>query len=181
MKKIILFFCAAIILVSCSSNCDLAIDNPTDRIVSLYVDSLYVEVPAKEVVWVEMGRGKHTITLESDSVINFNFTEPVYMVNPAGAAYFMYEEMYGSSNPMLMAVGSPIPNQKINYLGMELEGNYAVVDQVINKVSWDYGPREPAPEMIEIEQGDRPSIIKLMDPYEFINKMMEGAAENTGE
>ena len=179
MKKIILFFCAAIILVSCSSNCDLAIDNPTDRIVSLYVDSLYVEVPAKEVVWVEMGRGQHTITLEDGSANSFNFTEPVYMVNPVKASYFMYEELYG--DPMFIPGISPIPNQKINYLGMELEGNYAVVDQLVNKVSWDYGPREPAPQMIEIEQGDRPSIVKLMDPYEFIDKMMQGASENAGE
>lgn len=178
MRKIILFFCAAIILVSCSNNVDLAIDNPTDRIVSLYVDSLYVEVPAKEVVWVEMGKGQHSLTLENDSLINYNFTESVYMVNPANASYFMYEELYG--NPSLIAGISPIPNQKINYLGMELEGNYAVVDEVINKVTWDYGPRESAPEMIEIEEGDRPSIIKLMDPYEFIAQMMQGAGESSG-
>ena len=175
MKKTILFFCAAVILASCSDNCDLAIDNPTDQIVSMYVDSLYVEVPAKEVVWVEMGKGEHTIKLENDSTINFNFTESVYMVNPTNVSYFMYEELYG--DPSMIFGASPIPNQKIVYLGMELEGNYAVVDQVINKVSWDYGPRESAPEMIEIEEGDRPSIVKLMDPYEFIAKMTAGSGE----
>lgn len=179
MKKIILFFCAVIILASCSNKCDLAIDNPTDQIVTLYVDSLYVEVPAKEVVWVEMGKGNHSIKLQNDSLINYNFTESVYMVNPSLSSYLMYEELYG--NPLSIPGVSPIPNQTVTYFGMEIEGNYAVVDQVINKVAWDYGPREPSPEMIEIEQGDRPSIVKLMDPYEFMAQMMDRAAEAPAE
>ncbi len=175
MKNLFALLLSVVLISSCGpSLVDLAIDNPTSTAVVLMVDSLEVEVPPKEVVWVEMGKGDHTIKLPTDSLVTFNFTEKMYMVNPTQSQYLKYEEIYGD-NPML-ALGGPISKKKVTYLGMELEGNYDVVDQVVNKISWDYGPRENLPEMIEIEAGDRPALIKLMDPYEFIGLISQAAA-----
>ncbi len=181
MRNLILSIFAIALFSSCGpSLVDLAIDNPTESAVTLMVDSLEVEVPAKEVVWVEMGKGSHNITLPSDSIVTFNFTEKMYMVNPTQSSYLMYEEIYGTPSPM-MELGGPISKKKVTYLGMEIEGAYEVVEDVVNRIRWDYGPRESLPEMIEIEQGDRPGVIKLMDPYEFMNLIMQAAASQEGE
>jgi len=174
-SKNLIFVLVAGLFTACSSTVDLAIDNPTSQTVSCYVDSLYVEVPPSEVVWVEMGRGKHSITLDNDSVISMDFNNRVYMVNPSLSQYLMYEEIYGNA-----PIGSAIPKQTVNYLGMELDGNYQVIQNVVNAVLWDYGPREPLPEMIEIEQGERPAVIKLMDINDFLSAISSNA-EGTEE
>lgn len=176
LKKSILFLFPIALLTACSNSTDLAIDNPTSDVVHCYVDSLYVEVPPKEVVWVEMGKGNHKITLDNDSVVAFNFTAPVYMVNPSMSEYLMYEEIYGTS-----MISSSIPTSTVSMFGLEFEGNYKVFRDVINTVEWDYGPRESTPEMIEIEQGDRPSVMKLMDQGEVMAQMFSGMDEGSEE
>lgn len=176
MKNLLFFAAALFLFTSCGpSMTDLAIDNPTGSEVELWVDSLHIQVPANEVVWIEMGRGNHKITLPTDSIVDFNFTQKVYMLNPTMSEYLMYEELYGTS-PTLM-LNSPISNKTINYMGMEIEGNYELVKDLVNPIKWDLGPREEAPEMIEIEAGDRPALVKLMGPTEFFTKMMSAAME----
>jgi hypothetical protein len=166
--KLFFFALFAVLMTACSNTVDLAIDNPTSEVISCHVDSLYVEVPPQEVVWVEMNKGDHTITLANDSAINMNFTESVYMVNPSLSQYLMYEEVYGD-----MPYNSSLPMQNIDFLGFELDGNYAVIENVVNKVLWDYGPREALPEMLDIEAGDRPTVLKLMDIGEFIAQVTQ--------
>ncbi|XLS27730.1 hypothetical protein ACJD0Z_11045 [Flavobacteriaceae bacterium M23B6Z8] len=165
MKKVLVLL-LIIVFCSCSSNVDLAIDNPTNEAVLVSVDSLLVEVPARQVVWVEMGKGEHQIKLENDSVIKYNFTQDVYMINPTLTRYLMYEEFYGNQMYQNMHRSS-IPTKTVNYLGMEIEGNYDIVEDVINTVRWDYGPRETLPETVMIEDGDMyTTLIKLTDPIE---------------
>ncbi|WP_340198902.1 hypothetical protein [Ascidiimonas sp. W6] len=172
MKKVLILL-AICLVVSCSSKVDLAIDNPTNEAVLISVDSLLVEVPARQVVWVEMGKGEHQIKLENDSVIKYNFTQNVYMVNPTLTKYLMYEEFYGNTIYQNMHKSS-IPLKTVNYLGMEIEGNYEIVEDVINTVRWDYGPREVLPETVMIEDGDLYTIlVKLTDPIELYESIPE--------
>lgn len=163
MKKIIIFT-MALIVASCSSNVDLAIDNPTSEPVLIKVDSLEVEVPSKDVVWVEMGKGKHTLTV-GDSIVDYNFDKSLYMINPVMTEYLQYNEYYGMGTPNI-----PPSVDSVNYLGMiTLPANeYKIVSGLINPVTWDYGPREVLPEIIEVDATESYSTIsKLLDPYEF--------------
>lgn len=178
MKKTLLYLCISFFIVSCSSNVDLAIDNPTDFPVEIKVDTLLVEIPAKQVVWVEMGKGEHQITLANDSVIKYNFTERIYMVNPTMTKYLLSEEYYGSEMYQ-NTYSSIIPNKKITYLGAEFEGNYDVISDVITKVNWDYGPRESLPEMVQVDEDEQYTLLlKLTDPYELIAQY-QGQGEET--
>ena len=172
MKRILLILLIASVY-ACSSKVNLAIDNPTNVSVLISVDSLLVEVPSRQVVWVEMGVGEHQLKLENDSIIKFNFTEEVYMINPTQTRYLMYEEFYG--NAMFQNIyQSSIPSKKLNYLGMEIEGNYEVIEDVINIVRWDYGPRETLPEMVSLEEGESyTTLIKLTDPIELLSSIPE--------
>jgi len=181
MKRFLLLSIFSILLfTSCSSNVSLAIDNPTKFSVEIVVDTLRVIVPPKEVVWVEMGLGEHQLTLENDSIIKYNFTESVYMVNPSLSEYLVSDEYYGpemfSSN-----FASTIPSKEVTYLGIPLEGNYDVIKDVINKVTWDYGPRESLPEMVEVDADESyTSLVKVYDPREFID-MMQSAYDSYSE
>lgn len=182
MNKILLFF-AAFALYSCGSgSVDLAIDNPTDQSIIVKVDTLTVAIPAKEVVWVEMGKGEHEITLEDDSKTKFNFTESAYMLNPTKSEYLKTEEFYGS--PALQNnFAHQLPKKSIEYYGMPLEGNFGVVSNLINPISWDYGPREVLPEMIEMD-GDYEILLKLYDVNEFaeiINSEVESDSLNSSQ
>ncbi len=168
MRNLFVFFSLTVLFASCSSNVDLAIDNPTSNSIIIKVDSLTVEIPANEVVWVEMGKGEHTITLENDSVIKFNFQEKRYFINPTLSEYLMMEEVYGSES-LAMLHNYRLPNKAITYLGIEIDGHYDVIRDVINPISWEYGPREALPGMIEIESGSSTSsLIKLYDIGEVI-------------
>lgn len=174
MKKLfILSVLSTLLLTSCVGNTvDLAIDNPTEFSLEVVVDTLRVVVPAKEVVWVEMGKGEHQITLENDSIIKHNFTESVYMINPSLSEYLVYDQYYG---PEMFAdnFASTIPKKEVTFLGMPLEGNYDVMSNVINKVTWDYGPRESLPEMVETDADESyTSLVKVYDSREFIEMMM---------
>jgi hypothetical protein len=184
MKKslaIVFTLALASMLVSCSNNVDLAIDNPTNEDIEVSIDSLVVEVPARDVVWVEMGKGEHKVTLANDSVVKYNFDQAMYMLNPSLTQYLMYEQFYGSEAYKSMYV-STIPNGKVTYLGMELEGNYSIVKELINPITWDYGPREALPEMVEIDSDDNyTALVKLTDPIELIDEMSRGEEGATEE
>lgn len=178
MKKIVLLTAIAFSLFSCSSNVDLAIDNPTDTPVIVKIDTLTVEIPARQVVWVEMGKGEHQITLENDSVVKFDFQNSLYMINPTLSEYLKYEEFYGDAMSQAM-YSSSIPLQNVKFLGTEFEGNFEVVKALINPVTWDCGPRESLPEMVEVEEGDNyTTLMKLCDTREFIQMVQsESSAE----
>lgn len=171
MKKLIFIALLTLTLGSCSSNVDLAIDNPSSEAIVVKIDTLLVEVPAKEVVWVEMGKGEHQVTLDNDSIVKFDFQQQAYMLNPTLSEYIMMEEYYGSPAYQNLAA-STIPKKKVTFLGIELEGNYEVVKNLINPVKWEYGPREALPEMIEFEEGDNYTLItKLYDTMEILSMM----------
>lgn len=171
MKKLIFIALLTLTLGSCSSNVDLAIDNPSSEAIVVKIDTLLVEVPAKEVVWVEMGKGEHQVTLDNDSIVKFDFQQQAYMLNPTLSEYIMMEEYYGSPAYQNLAA-STIPKKKVTFLGIELEGNYEVVKNLINPVKWEYGPREALPEMIEVEEGDNYTLItKLYDTMEILSMM----------
>ncbi len=162
-------------LCSCSSNVDLAIDNPTEEPIIVTIDTLMVEVPGREVVWVEMGKGEHQVTLANDSVVRFNFTEEMYMLNPTQTEYLMFEQFYGNQMFMGQHV-STIPKQTVNYLGIELEGNYAVVKGLIVPITWDYGPREALPQTVEIDSEDQyATFVKISDPIELVNELQQSS------
>ena len=183
MKKIILLFAASFALYSCGSgSVDLAIDNPTDQSIIVKVDTLTVEVPAKEVVWVEMGKGEHEITLEDDTKTKFDFTEAAYLLNPTKNEYLKTEEFYGSTIHQ-NSFAHQLPKKSIEYYGMPLDGNFDVVRNLINPISWDYGPREVLPEMLEME-GEYEVVIKLHDFNEFseiINQEFESDSLNSSQ
>lgn len=168
MRNLFLFFSLTVLFASCSSNVDLAIDNPTSTSIIVKVDTLTVEIPANEVVWVEMGKGEHTITLENDSVIKFNFQDKRYFINPTLSEYLMMEEVYGSQIYATLH-NYRLPSKAVTYYGLELDGYYDVIKDVISPITWDYGPREELPGMIEIEDGSSTSsLIKLYDIREVI-------------
>ncbi len=176
MKTIVLLFTLSLALFSCSSNnVDLAIDNPTDMSIIVKVDTLTVEIPANEVVWVEMGKGEHSITLEDGQVTKFNFQEAAYMLNPTKSEYLKFEEFFGSAI-YESSYTSKIPYQKVNYYGLELEGNYEIIKELINPISWEYGPREELPSMIETD-ANYEVMAKLLDVNEFIKLMQQNLPE----
>lgn len=167
MKNSFLLLIASILFYSCSSNnVDLAIDNPSDRSIIVMVDTLMVEVPPKEVVWVEMGKGEHKITLEDDSETVFNFTDKAYMLNPTKSEYLKFEEFYGNSI-MQSTYVSQIASKEIMFYGIPMEGKYEVIKDLINPITWDYGARESLPEMVETD-GDYEVLTKILDYNEFI-------------
>ncbi len=173
MKRITMIFLALIFLASCNKySVDIAIDNPTENTVLLKIDDLLVEIPPKEVVWVEMAPGERTFTLANDSIIKYNFAKGIYMVNPTFAEYLMFEEIYGFGGITSM------PNKVISFYGLEMEGPYDVIRDFVSPVRWDYGPREVLPEMIEIE-GSYALVKKILDINEFIELM--GSIESYDE
>lgn len=181
MKKIVVVIILAFSLFSCSSNVDLAIDNPTDTPVIIKIDTLTVEIPARQVVWVEMGKGEHQITLENDSVVKFNFQDNLYMINPTLSEYLKFEEFYGDTMAQMMYKSS-IPLQKVNFLGTEFEGNFEVVKKLINPVTWDCGPRESLPEMVEVEEGDSyATLTKLCDVREFLQMVQSQSTDEVDD
>lgn len=181
MKKLFLFsILSSVLFSSCSNTVDLAIDNPTEFDVEIVVDTLHVIVPSKEVVWVEMGPGEHQLTLENDSIIKYNFTEPVYMINPSLSEYLVADEYYGPPAFQNSYI-STLPSKEVTFLGFPIEGNYDVITNVINKVTWDYGPRESLPEMVEVDADESyTTLVKVYDPREFMD-MMQSSYESYSE
>lgn len=174
MKNLFIFSVLSVfLLTSCGGNTvDLAIDNPTEFSIEISVDTLKVIVPPKEVVWVEMGKGEHQLTLENDSIIKHNFTEEVYMINPSLSEYLLSDEYYG---PEMFQdnYAATLSKKEVTFLGIPMEGNYDVINDVINKVTWDYGPRESLPEMVEVDADESyTSLVKAYDSAEFMKLMM---------
>ncbi|WGH75518.1 hypothetical protein P8625_15880 [Tenacibaculum tangerinum] len=175
MKKLLIIFGIAFGIVSCTSKVDLAIDNPSKNPILVSIDTLTVEIPPKEVVWVEMGKGPRKITLPNDSIVNYDFQRSVYMLNPTLSQYLKYGEVYGS-NPM--AKFNYRLNDTVNFYGFEFVGDYKVIKDLVNTVNWDYGPRESLPSMVQVEEGSSfTTVYKLMDINEFIEEINKRAQE----
>ncbi len=175
MNKIIVFAFALFFLYSCGSKVEMAIDNPTDFPILVKIDSLEVEVPAQDAISVEMGKGEHTVLLENDSIINFNFTNSYYMLNPTLSEYLEYNVYYGDGY-----VPESLNKNKVVYYGLELEGNYKVHKDLILPISWDYGPREIMPESVELDEYESyTSLSKILDRNEFLKMMMENMTDET--
>lgn len=178
MKKLHAILLGSIgLLSSCGPDyIDVAIDNPLNEPVIVTIDSLVVEVPGRQVAWVEMGVGEHQVKLENDTTFNYNFTEKVYFLNPTRTHYLKSEAVYG--NPGIAALrASALPSKKVNFLGLEIEGNYDVVTDILTPVTWDYGPREELPEAVEMDQYESyVALIRLSDPMEIIEQIQASAA-----
>ena len=173
MKKLFMILSIALGVVSCSPKVDVAIDNPSDKPILVSIDTLTVEVPAKEVVWVEMGKGPRKITLPNDSIVNYDFQKSVYMLNPTFSQYLKYGEVYGSNPMAQFGIGS---KDTVNFYGFEFVGNYKVIKDLVNTVTWDYGPRESLPSMVQVEEGESSTTLyKLMDVNEFIEEINKRA------
>lgn len=159
-------YLVALLTLACNSRTvRLCIDNPTEATISMYVDSLYVEVPPIEMVWVEMGKGRHAIRL-ADTSFAFEFKQDQYFVNPTHSAYLLSGEKLGSPGPDV----PKYPSRKVNYMGYPLEGNYEVLGDVIMPVKWKYGPRQEIP--AELYTDDDPRVVyKLYDINDFDNKL----------
>ena len=170
MKRLIpLPILFVLFLTACSNyTVDVAIDNPTSEPIVVTIDSLAVEVPARQVVWVEMGEGERKITLPDNETITENFQDAIYMLNPTKSSYLLTEQFYGPSY-MEDTYRHLLPNKEINFLGMPMEGNFDKVDAVVNRVTWDYGPRESTPNMIETEENYE-VILKLYDVQELMDE-----------
>ena len=91
-------------------------------------------------------------------------------MNPSHSEYIMYEEIYGTMGAFAT---SSIPEQTVNFLGMEFDGPYKVIGELVNPIEWDYGPRETTPEVIEVDASESyASLLKLADEEEFLMMMM---------
>jgi len=178
MKQIFAFITLALLMSSCGSGLiSVAIDNPTDEYVVVTIDTLTVEVPPYEVAWVDMGKGEHTVNFMNDSTVTYDFQQELYMLNPTLSEYLLYEEVYGSGN-MAFTPTSGMPTKTVTFLGMEIEGQYDVVNGLISPVRWEYGPRESTPEMIEMDADESYAFVtKLADANEVIAQMMSGYEE----
>ena len=67
-------------------------------------------------------------------------------------------------------------------MGMELEGDYSVVNQLVNPVTWEIGPRESLPEVVEVEAGQSyTTVSKLMSGQEFWQQVMQAAQDMPSE
>lgn len=175
MNKIIVLVIALFFLYSCGSKVEMAIDNPSDFPILVKIDSLEVEVPAQEAIWVEMGVGEHTVTLENDSTVTFNFTNNYYMLNPTKSEYLEYKVYYGNGY-----IPESLNKSTVVYYGLELEGDYKVHKDLILPISWDYGPREILPESVELDEYESyTSLSKILDRGEFLKMMMENMQEET--
>lgn len=174
MNKIIVFVFAMFLLYSCGNNVEMAIDNPTEFPILVKIDSLEVEVPAKEAIWVEMGKGEHTVKLENDSTFTHNFTEKYYMMNPTKAQYLEYKVYYGNGY-----IPESLVKNKVVYYGLELEGDYIVHEDIVMPISWDYGPREILPEVVELDEYETYThVTKILDKGEFIDLMTQEQSSN---
>lgn len=183
MNKLIIGVVALVVLWSVFSpkKVDLAIDNPLDHPVFVSIDELNVEVPANDVVWVEMGRGEHTVSLEDGTKEPFDFSKKAYFLNPTKSEYLVEEHFYGDLSARLSYMNSN-PDKKVEYMGMEFEGRYDVVKDLITPVTWDVGARESMPESVQADADDNYVVLKkLLDQNEFIEMMMRAAAQQKAE
>lgn len=154
------------------SKIDLAVDNPSDNPITVTIDELAVEVPPSEVVWVEMGKGNHTVTLEDGSAHDFDYQSGAYFLNPTKSSYLITEHFFGTTAAQksyeLTQTLMSAKKDSIEYMGITLPSTYGKVDDLITKVTWDVGARETVPESVQVEESaDHVILKKLMDPNEF--------------
>jgi hypothetical protein len=91
------------------------------------------------------------------------------MINASLSEYLVTSEYYGPPS-FQTAYESAQPSKEVTFLGIPMEGNFSVITDVINKVTWDYGPRESLPEMVEVDSDEMyTSLVKLYDAYEFMD------------
>ena len=121
MKKLFMILSIAFGIVSCASKVDVAIDNPTENPILVSIDTLTVEIPPKEVVWVEMGKGPRKITLPNDSIVNYDFQQSVYMLNPTFSQYLKYGEVYGTNPMAQFGIGR---KDTVNFYGFEFDFSF---------------------------------------------------------
>lgn len=160
---------------------DLVIDNPTSEAITVAVDELNVEIPPKEVVWVEMGKGEHTVTLEDGSQHPYDYSGKAYFLNPTKSEYLLENHFYGDMSAYVK-YKMAYPDKKVEYMGMELEGGYDVVKDLITNVTWDVGARESMPESVESDSSSDYLVMKkLIGPSEFIGMMMESFKAKAAE
>lgn len=172
--RVVMFVLLVVGLYSCTSNVDLAIDNPTDQPITVSVDSLTVQVPGNEVVWVEMGKGEHSVTLEDGTVEKFDYTKKAYLLNPTRAEYLIEPVFFGDETSLISYMASNNAKDSITYMGIPFDGTYSKFSDLITPVTWDVGARENMPETIEADAGESYVVLKkLYDPKEFMGKLME--------
>lgn len=159
------------------SSVDLAIDNPTERALTVSVDDLHVDVPPNEVIWVEMGKGEHVITLEDGSEHPYNFEKRAYMLNPTMSEYLVTESFFGTEASRV-EYELKSPKKTVEFMGIEFEGNYDVVNELISEVTWDIGAREAVPMSVEADADATYVVIKkLMSTPEFYAQIRESLQE----
>ena len=183
MKNLLLASVALLLFTACGNNVDVAVDNPTSTPIMVTIDTLTFEVPAEEVVWVEMGKGSHTVKLEGQDDVAFDFSQSAYMLNPTMSEYLVVKEFYGDQASYAnYELASSINKKTVNFMGMELEGDYSVVNQLVNPVTWEIGPRESLPEVVEVEAGQSyTTVSKLMSGQEFWQQVMQAAQDMPSE
>ena len=125
MNRIILFLFVAVGLASCGPDLvAVAVDNPTNDYIEVSIDSLNVEIPPRDVAWVEMGHGVHVITVPGEEPVEFDFVQDMYMMNPSHSEYIMYEEIYGTMGAfassyyeevVLLQTHPALPNESIHF------------------------------------------------------------------
>jgi len=178
MKKYVLLSILSVVLfTSCDDTVHLTIDNPTEFSIEVVIDTLKYAVPPKDVVRLEIPKGEHQLTLENDSIIKYNFTDEAYMINPSLSEYLLSDEYYG---PEMYkdSYTSKLTNKEVSFIGMTMEGNYKVISDVINEVTWDYGPRESIPKRIKIDEDKSyTSLVKAYDSFEFKELIMSTYSE----
>lgn len=183
MKKYIFLAIAAFVLfvIFSPSSVDVAIDNPTDSPVTVTIDELTVEVPAKEVVWVEMGKGEHTVELEDGSTHPFDYSDAAYFLNPTQSSYLVEDHFYGDLASQLSYSASN-PDRTVTFMGMELAGQYTLVDDLITPVTWDVGARENMPESVSADSDESYVVMKkLIDEGEFTNMIISEMQNRVSE
>jgi len=147
----------------------MAIDNPTDKVVELTIDSLTIELQPKQLTWVEMGTGTHKITLPSDSTFDYTFSDNTYFLNAMCTEYLERKEYYGNPPEYILNGDAFEKKDTTNYIGFALPGSFTVYKDIVTAVSWDVFPREDFPESVEMEAGINSYTVmkKIYDPYEF--------------
>ncbi len=183
MKFLFFSILFPLLVLSCSNNVEIAIDNPTDTPIIVKIDTMTIEVPGEDVVRIELDKGPHTISFNDEDAVAFDFTQGAYMLNPTMSEYLVVKEFYGKeSDYELFESVSGQSQSKIDFMGMELEGDYSVVKDLVNLVTWEVGPREPLPETVKVDSGQKyATVTKLMSSTEFLQHMIEATKDEESQ
>lgn len=178
MKKTTLLLCFCLTLCwSCSNSIELAIDNPLNKERSIILDDQVIVLPPQETTTIEVARGDHSIKLENDSIISYQFDKDKYLINPTLTDYVI-EKIYfsQSGSPTLEAIFNETNRKTIVFLGYEIQGNYEVFNDLIMAEDWDFEQRESVPDVISVEDkkfSSSQTIRKLYAADEFLQHMKD--------